>query len=406
MSKPKNAVELRNFLVDVDGKVRRDHFEALMGECQEGKHGLSRYSIKDLAESFGVDLDRKDVFSLREDRDVMEAGGIPVSSTLFPQITGQLLFSEIRASFDAETVMYSSLVPVVSSMIKGTEIVPSIVNISAGDVETVAEGQSYPRVGVTEEYFTLPSKTKRGAIIELTREAVHFDKTGMLVGQAQGLGTALGVTRENETMDSLLGHTASYSRNGTASASFLTAGAYINNQSALPLTDWLDIETAEALFDAILDPNTSEPLMLEPRHLIVSRQKRRVAQRILTATGTRSNDNLATAARTEETLGANPVSDMGLQLLSSKRLTRRITNPPAGVTAQSQAVADGTWLLGDISKFLSFYEVWPLALMQKGAEAEAAFDRDVNLQFKASYYGVCAVREPRHMLRLEDTVWA
>ena len=395
----KNARELKSFLIDADGRVRSDNVRQFNESCEAGRVGMSQFSIQDLTESFCGPKWYNDKVELRE------AGGIPVSSTMFPQITGQLLFSEIRRQFDVEANDFSPRVPVIPSIIKGTEIVPSIARIAPGDMEDVAEGQSYPRVGVTEEYFTLPAKQKRGAIIEVTKEAMKFDKTGMLVEQARDIGRVLGAARENAIIDCLIGQTNNYSRNGTATNTYLTAGAYINNQSSTPLVDWTDIDSALQLFAAILDPTTSEPLadLMRPKHLIVMPFKKRTAARILTATMTGQNEALVRAAgRTEQSFqGGNPISDLGLELISSIRLYRRVLDGPEPTAATAQ---DG-WFLGDLTKLLGWYEVFPLTLTQKGVESEAAFDRDVDLQYKASYYGVCAVREPRYMVRMENTAW-
>jgi len=398
----KSAKDLKRFLTDDNGKLRGDRVAAFNTECQEGRHGLSSYSIKDLAQTFlGKDVSGElRHVSLRESTDLLEAGGMTVNSTAFPQITGQLLFSEIRAGFDLEANVFTPIVPVVPSIIKGTEIVPSITCVDPDDIESVLEGQAYPRIGVTEEYFTLPAKVKKGAIIEVTREAIALDKTGMLVGQAQSLGRAHGQTRENEIIDCLIGQTNNYSRNGTATNTYLTTGAYVNNQSSAVLSDWTDVESAVRLFDAILDPNTSEPLASQVRHLIVSPAKLMTAARILAATGTQHDSDHAEPLN-EKTLGHNPIANLGLTLLSSIRLNRRVLAGPEAV----QANADAGWWLGNLSELLKFYEVWPLALMQKGAESEASFDRDVTLQFKSTHYGVCAVVEPRYMTRNEDTAW-
>lgn len=401
----KNARELKAFLIDADGNVRVDNLQQFNESCEAGRTGLSRFSIRDLNESFrGERWHEQNTVSLREGN-LREAGGMPVSSTMLPQIVGQLLFSEVRKQFDVESNVFGPLVPVIQSMIKGTEIVPSITNVSPSDVEDVHEGQSYPRIGVSEEYFTLPAKTKKGAIIELTREAIKFDKTSMLVEQARSIGSALGAARENAIIDCLIGQTNNYIRNGTATNTYLTAGAYINNQSSTPLVDWTDVDSALQLFAAILDPTTSEPLagVMNPPHLVVMPFKVKTAQRILTATSTVSDQrpSLGSGVVSDRTDAPSPIASMGLQLVSSNRLYRRVLAGPEPTAATAQ---EG-WFLGDISKLLGWYEVWPLQLMQKGPESEASWDRDIELQYKASYYGVCAVREPRYMLRMESTAW-
>jgi hypothetical protein len=397
--KLKNARELRGLLFDGDGKRKPEGFALFESAVQSGKLKLSDFSVQDLARSFMGEQWSKPFqqMSLLEQLELREAG-TPVTSTVFPQITSQLIFSEIRSQFMLEANVFTPLVPVKQSRIKGSEVVPSVTNLDPSDVQTVIEGQEYPSVGVTEEYFTLPAKDKKGLKIALTREAITFDRTGMLVEQARAIGKTLGMARENETIDALIGQTNNYSRNGTASNTYLTTGAYINKQTGTPLNDWTDIDNARQLFVDILDPNTSEPITHSLRHLVVMPFKEFVAKRILNATEVRE---IADAGvRQEQTIAANPVAGMGLQLLTSERLYRRVL---AGPEATAAIARDG-WFLGDISQLLTFYEVWPLEVVQR-TDSQASFDSDIEMQFKASYYGVTAVREPRYMLRLENTAW-
>jgi hypothetical protein len=411
-----NAKTNRAALVESRGdgseRIKPDMLDQVVGMIQEGKIGLdptgTRYSphmraqktvgIKELSEAF-----TGRPTSLRESTNLLEAP-VSVTSTIFPQITSQLLMSEIRRQFDVEANVFTPLVPVIPSEIKGTEVVPSITRIDPDDMKSVSEAQSYPRVGVSEEYFTLPAKDKKGGIIELSKEAIHFDRTGMLVDQAREVGGALGGARENAIIDAFIGFVNNYSRNGSASNTYLTAGAYVNNQTGLPLTDWTDIETALQLFADILDPNTSEPLAanMRPKHLVVMPAKLMTAQRILSATETRSDENAAAGTRSEVTVGGNPIAGLGLKIVSSIRLYRRVL---ANVETEA-AKAKAGWFLGTLEALLAWYECWPLQLAQQGAESDDSFDRDIAMKFKASYYGVCAVREPRTMLRLEDSAWA
>ena len=418
-----NAKNLRAMLVDSsrsDGVERikpdgLDHFETA---CREGRIGLDprgaktsggaakTFRIQDLAQAFlgeKWESSYRESVSLRESVDLMEAPAA-VTSSLFPKITQQLIFSEVRRQFDVEANTLTPIVPTVQSDIKGTEVVPSITSVDPDDLEVVNEGEPYPRVGVTEEYFTLPAKTKNGGVIELTREAIRFDRTNMLVDQARAIGAALGAKKENALIDALIGQTNNYSRNGTSSNTYLTSGAYVNNQSSLPLGDWTDIDTALQLFAGILDPTTSEPLAgaMNPRHLVVMPYKRMTAGRILTASGARSAENASAGTRSEETLNdQNPLAELGLRLVSSNRIYRRVLAGPEGTAATAR---EG-WFLGNLDELLAWYECWPLQVLMQGRDSEASFDRDIDMKFKATYFGVAAVREPRKMLRLESTAW-
>lgn len=402
--KIKNARELKSFLFESDtGRVKQDNYQTFVEATQQGQLGLSNFSVQDLTETLcGEDWHRGNAATATQGMELREADGLPVTSTHLKQITGQLLFSEIRAQHDAEANVFTPLIPTIPSIIKGTEIVPSITNIDPDDFESVAEGQEYPTVGVTEEYFTLPSKDKKGGIIQLTREAIKFDKTMELVKRAQMIGKALGVLREKESIDRLTGYVNNYNRNGTASDTYTTSGV-INKQTALPLNDWTDIDTAMRLWEDILDPNTNEPLSGAPKHLIHMPAKTATVGRILSATGTRTQENASGGTRSEDTYGGNPLRHLGLSLtpLTSRQLYQRVLATAEAVAATAR---DG-WFLGNLDELLAWYECWPLELRQQGPDSPDGFGRDVVMQFKASYYGVTAVREKRKMLKLENTAW-
>jgi hypothetical protein len=424
--RPNNAREIRAMLVESRGDgsevIRTDRVELLEQAIAEGKIGLdptgTRHSpnaraqkvvtIKALYEAFLgakalAEMASRPQMAMREQINLLEAPAA-VTSTVLPQITRQLIFSEVRRQYDLEANVFTPLVPVIPSEIKGSEVVPSITKIDPDDMGDVQEAQPYPRVGVSEEYFTLPGKSKKGGVIELTREAIFFDRTGMLVDQAREVGGALGGARENAIIDTFIGYTNNYSRNGSATDTYLTSGAYINKATGLPLTDWNDVDTALQLFADILDPNTSEPLAgnMRPKHLVVMPANLMKAQRLLESTQIAEHENASAGTRTTETFSPNPLRALALQLVSSIRLYRRVL-----LRLESEAAkAKAGWFLGTIENLLAWYECWALSLAQQGGDSDDSFDRDIEAKYKASYYGVCAVREPRSMLRLEDSAWA
>lgn len=417
MTTPNNAREIRAMLVESRGDgseaLRPDAYAILMEAIKAGKVGLdptgTRHSphlraekvvtIKALAEA----LHGRPIMLREQSVEMLEAPAA-VTSTLFPQITRQLIFSEVRRQYEVEANVFTPLVPVIPSEIKGSEVVPSVTRIDPDSMTTVGEGMPYPRVGVSEEYFTLPGKEKSGGIIELTREAVHFDRTGMLVDQAREVGGALGGARENAIIDTFIGFLNNYNRNGSSTNTYMTSGSYVNNTTGLPLTDWNDIDAALQLLADILDPNTSEPLAanMRPKHLVVMPAKLMTAQRILNATQVEEHANETAATRSTSTAGPNPVRALALQIVSSIRLYRRVLLRMESEAAKAQA----GWFLGAIDLLLAWYECWGLELAQQGSESGDSFDRDIAQKYKASYYGVCAVRDPRAMLRLEDSAWA
>ncbi len=398
--RPNNARKLRALMEQGPAAVNQ-----VTEACQHGELRLSDYSIKDLALTF---MSREKLSKLRileqataAHLQLREDSAGFTSATDFPQIISQLLFSEVRDQFALEAAVFSPLVPTVPSDIRGQEIVPSIPEIPDSAVEVVEEGMPFPVVKLGEEYFSIPKKDKRGLMIKLSAESIRFDRTSTLVGQAQGVGRALGRNKENRVIDVLTGATSNYNRNGTALNTYLTSGAYVNNQASLPLNDWSDIDAAMRLFEDILDPNTGEPLDFEPRHLVTMPSKAAIARRILTATETRDNDGATGGNRSETTLGENPIARMGLQHFTSRRLYRRVL----ATVESTPANARQGWFLGNLDEAFAYYEIDPLEVAEQRNQGDDWFDSDIPLKFRARELGVAVVREPRKILRLESTAW-
>jgi hypothetical protein len=399
----KRAQELREFLIDADGKLRKDNWEVFEEKTNEGKLKISdiQGGLPALADRFNYKPGSR---NLTESLQLREAGGIPVDTTTFPQMVGQLFFSEIREQHDLEANVFYPRFRKVMSSLKGTEIVPSVTHIDPDALEAVAEGEAYPVVGMLEEYFTLPAKTKHGGIVKITAEALTYvQQSQMVVEKARQIGQSLGALRENQCIDVFIGQTNNYNRNGSAANTYTTSGV-VNNQTGVALTDWTDIDTAMRLVEDVLDPNTSEPLAWLPKQLVVMPAKVATAGRILAAIQSRSAENASAGTISETTLGAgSPLKHLGLdlELLTSRRLYRRVL---AGPEPTASIARDG-WFLTDLDKAFAYYEVWPLRLDQQGADSPEAFSHDVALQFKASFLGVPVSREKRCTFRLENTGW-
>jgi len=280
--------------------------------------------------------------------------------------------------------------------------VPSIVRIG-DESQEVLEGQDYETVRYGEEYFTVPAKKKRGLMVDVTEEAIFFDKTGQVLERAREVGLWLATKREKDLIDILIGQVNNYIRNGTATNTYLTSGAYVNDQSSLPLTDWRDIETAELLFDDLTDPTTGEPIEILGSDAVMFTMpyKRHTARHILNATEVSVNEALVRAAAVKEHVrkGANPVSG-AFRHVSTKLLFARVKAGPQTTASKARE----WWFIGNPRKAFAWYENWPLSVAQQGPDSNASFEKDVPFRFKARYRGVAAVREPRYMVRLQDAL--
>jgi hypothetical protein len=389
-----------------EGREKAHRFEQVLSEgVRDRKFDVSGVLLEDVARiAYGEGWRQRlaDRVSLREsahDAHVMESGQ-PVVSGLFSAATTQLIYSTIRQHYEIEDFVFSREVPTTQSTILGTETVPEVTPI--GDAsEAILENQEYPSVTFGQATYTLPASAKRGMKVEISEEALRFtgQLTASILKQAVAIGKFLGLRKEISLIDVIIGVVNNYIRNGTATNTYLTTGAYINNQTSLPLTDYRDIDAAKQLLNAMRDPDNTLPFMQGARrHLIVMPENVYTAKRILNATEIRSGD--ITTGAGVQMASANPLLDENLKLLSSELLYDRVI---AGAEAEA-AKAQAGWFYGSLEAF-GWKELMPLQVFARSGESDAEFERDIVLAYKARYHGVAYVNEPRLITRNEDSAW-
>ena len=151
------------------------------------------------------------------------------------------------------------------------------------------------------------------------------------------------------------------------------------------MVDWKNIDSAEQLFSGMLDPETGEPILINPSHLIVTRQLLYTARRVVNATEiTVTTPGYATSGNPTESRVANPIQNY--TIVSSAQLAARMAT-------------DTSWFVGDPRKAFRYMENWPLTVVQAPANNEAEFTSDVVMRFKASERGAFATIEPRAMVK-------
>lgn len=364
-------------------------------ECLElGRRGQpgglvpADFSIRDLAEAL-VPNGREWVRSLdpRAGVSVLEAGDA-VDTTAFSNITGQLLISEVMAGYQAEEFQISGLFRNTPTRLNGEKI-PGIAGLGDKTSE-IQEGMPYPSAGFGEDYIETPATTKHGVIVPVTKEAVFFDRTGLILERAREVGTSLGFDKEKRCCDVLIGATNNYKWKGTAYDTYQGTTPWINTLAgaAYALTDWSSVDTAEQLFADMLDPNTSEPIVITGgMTLVVPPALKHTANRILNATELR----YATNSAVNTAVSPNPLAGSGYRAVVSRYFYRRCITG----LSKSAANAKTCWFLGDIAGAFRYMENWPISVVQAPANSEAEFTQDILLRFKASERGIPAVWEPR-----------
>lgn len=368
------------------------HITESLQATARGEHGHLRpsdFSIRELAEGM-VENGREWVQSLDPSRgvSVMESMSA-VDTTAFSNITGQLLINEVMAAYESPAFTISQMFRTMNSRLSGEKI-PGMAGI--GDKsESVSEGMPFPHAGFGEDYIETPATTKRGLIIPVTKEAIFFDRTGLLLENARSVGESLGISKEKRCADVLIGATNNYKWKGTSYNTYQASTPWINllAGAAYDLVDWTDLDAAESLFDEMTDPNTGEPINIMTNMILASPARRHALNRITNATEIRYT---ASSAPTE-TIAENPMR--GYTGQTSKWLYSRLK--ASGLTADQ---AKATWFAGDPSKAFRYVENWPMTVVQAPQNSEAEFNNDIVARFKASERGVAAVFDPRYMVKV------
>lgn len=367
---------------------RERFFEDFAEALKAGDTKPEDFSIRQLFEQFvpnGREL--VDSWNPRQGGGVslLEAGDA-VQMGAFANITGQIVYSAVLEKYSSEEFVFTKLIPTQSTPFNGEKI-PGVTQL--GDMaEEVGEAQPYPLAGVTEDWIETPQTKKRGMIDQITKEALFFDRTGLILERCGEVGYWLGVNKEKRAIDCIIDENTTahrYKWRGTTYATYQTTSPWDNVTASNTLADWSDLDAAEQTFNAMVDPNTGETIDIEATHLIVVKSLEAVANYILNATEIQRHiGGYAVSGNLTQEGGRNPYANK-YQLVTSKRLATRLAN-------------DAHWFLGTPGKYAKYMENWPLAVVQASPNSEDEFNRDIVTKYKASERGAFSVVEPRVMV--------
>lgn len=351
---------------------------------------LDEFSIRQLFEHFIPDgREIVDSWSPRHggsgaiNLPLLEESGA-VTAGAFSRISGQLVYSEILDSFQSEQFAFSPLVRTIPTQFSGEKLA-GITRIG-DEAEVIGEGRPYPQAGVSEDYIETPATTKRGLIASLSKEALFYDRTNVLTQRCREVGEFLGLNKEKRVIDCVIDENTAahrYKWKGTTYPTYQPSTPWVNVTATNALVDWTDVDNAEQTMANLVDPYTNEPILVMPRHLVVTRQLLYTARRVVNATEIHvSTPGFATTGNPTETITSNPVQ--GYQIVSSVLLAARMAT-------------DTNWFIGDLSRAFAYMENWPLTVIQAPSNSEVEFTHDIVMRWKASERGACATLEPRYM---------
>lgn len=325
---------------------------------------------------------------------LLESGGA-VDTTQFANITGQIVYNRVMEASQQDDFVFSRLIPTIPTQFSG-ERIAGISGIG-DESESVAEGALYPLAGVNEDYIDTPQTTKRGVIVPVTKEAIFFDRTGLVLRRAAQVGEWLGYNKEVRLVNAVIDENVTahrYKWRGTTIATYDNNSgthSWDNLQSSTSLVDHTDIDACEQLLAAMTDPNTGTPMAMMADTLICSPSLRATAHIALNATMVALQaGGFATSGNLYQTSGASPLGKTpysgSYQIVSSRIL-------------HAQLGTKTTWFLGKPTAAFAYMENWGIQVSQAPSNSEAEFTQDIVLRFKASERGAVATIEPRYMVK-------
>lgn len=310
-----------------------------------------------------------------------------VNTALFSNITNRLLSQKMLEPLAPANMPFSSIIPVQPTKLLRGERIAGVADL--GDVgQAIGEQQVYPTAGTSEDYIDTPVTTKRGIVVQVTKEAIIADMTGQLLMRARKVGESLAIAKEKRAIDCIIDENRTvhrYKWKGTSYATYQTSTPYDNVTASNALEDWTDIDAANQTFNAMVDPNTGEPIMVVPTHLICAQQLEWTAKRILDPASA-----LSIAIGGFPTSGSNPSQTAFSNPVKSVQL---LTSP----LVASRLATDTTWFYGAPGQAFLYMEVWPITVVEAPTSAHEEFHQDIVSQFKASEMGEFTTIEPRAM---------
>jgi hypothetical protein len=314
-----------------------------------------------------------------------------VNTSAFQNISGQIVYSAVLDAYQSEEFVFTKLIPeeVVTNGTLDGEKIAGITEIG-DEVAVRNEADPYTLAGVGEDWIFAPPVKDRGMIVPVTWEAVFADRTGKLLERCGDVGKWAGVNREVRAIDCVVDENTTahrYNWRGTVIASYGdNSGSHTwdNLTASNALVDWSSLNADEQTRNTLVDPYTGYPILIEPKHLVVTKQNEHTARRIVSATEIRvATPGYATSGNPTQTLAANPYANK-YQVVTSRLMAQR-------------TATDTDWFTGDVGEYARYRVAEKMSVQQAPANNDDEFTRRIVAKFRVNERGAYYVRQPRAM---------
>ena len=333
-----------------------------------------------------------------------EVGGGALGPSQFQDINAWLgtvdglLGAELMAKYELATMVARELVTwKMQVRVQENKIVRY--GFPTQPTEDLQPGQEFPAGDLTHDWVRANRMRKQGEAISLTWEAMHFDQTDSImesISGEQGLAIRFAVIIDERIQKSLWGIDNTYNRLGTITNTYLTTGAYINQQTLALLENNDSIDKAEQILLAQTDPNTG--LEIAPpdddRFLIVTPAKFLTATRLAAPYG----EEIGALSDTKR-ISNSSMAKQYTATIKPYRMIRaaRIMVAGLGITA---AQANQRWLWGSTRLAFQYRSAKDITTYAyKITDSPNLARRDVLMEMDCSEFGSVTIVEPRYVVR-------
>ncbi len=315
---------------------------------------------------------------------------------LFQTVTGAVVARRVMDAYDQSSGMIGDqLVTIERSSIRNERIAGFT---ALQGPQEVKEGMPYEEASFGDKYVSTV-ESKKGRLLSITEEAVHFDQTNELLRRAARLGEATRMEREKTIVRGVTdadynatAGTGVYRPTGTLTELYKDDATLLNVigpsnpvtgfNAALPLDDWTSLSSplqyhAVYVKDDRHTPEAGEPIAWQPRILFVPKTLELRALQIVNAT-------LVPANAAGSAFGGNPLRG-AFTVLASPFLDQ---------------VSTSNWYLGDFPRQFIWKEIWPVQVFRQTAQEGDGFDRDCVARFKVRYFGGINALDHRFVLKM------
>lgn len=366
---------------------------------------INNWSIKELAKGFcgcdGAALESVLSQSERAHREVgnvMEAGTDIAPSqfanvSAFNAATVGLLEARMLISYQRPAFVLQDLVETIPSAVRQMKLIG--ISMVGDTAEERKPADTHHRINLQERYVTTPNTINRGNGVDVTREAVMFDRTQLLLKQAEQATETLGLRKEYLITDVFLGIVNNFVYDGTGYNTYNASGGnWINLLATNPLVDWTSFNAANQLFANMRDIETGQPIEIEVKQVLVMPFKEMSSRYVFNFTGLENTSS----DLTRRGFAANPLGGGRYEFLTPSKYAYKRATDANGLNLGATA-AQALWWLGDFKKAFFWLQNIPLTIVRATASDYQMGDRGLMFSLFADEMGAAGVQDPHFVVQ-------